>query len=220
MSNLKGLETVILSPKDYDEVFELLREAYIPREPVCISLGGSYEEVEPLFAQLVPSTLKSEASIGLRDVSSGKVVAFMLNVIIDSPDFKLFKDGNLGSEKADLYSKLMQDFCKNVDVFCGGQFKKNLELLLLCVHPNYGKRGIGAELIKMSEKKGREMGCDIATIQAVNIVTDHIVRKLDYREIARMDMSKRKKDNGELLLDMDLFSANGTTHLTYFSKIL
>ncbi|XP_066979596.1 uncharacterized protein [Macrobrachium rosenbergii] len=220
MSNLKGLEQVVLSPKESDEVYELLRDAYVPREPVCIGLRSSYDELKPLFESVIPHTLTNGISIGLKDSSSGKVVAVMLNVVIDSPDFQLFKNGELGSEKADLYSKLLQDFCAGVDVFNGSQFKKNLELLLLCVHPNYGKRGIGAELIKMSENKGRAMGCDIATIQAVNIITDHIVRKLGYQEVSKMDLSERRKENGEPLVDMELMRANGTTHLTYLSKRL
>ncbi|XP_064086686.1 uncharacterized protein LOC135201585 [Macrobrachium nipponense] len=220
MSNLKGLEQVALSPKENDEVYELLRDAYVPREPVCIGLRASYDELKPLFESLVPHTLTSGASIGLREASSGKVVAYMLNLVIDSPDFELFQKGGLGSEKADLYSKLMQDFCAGVDVFNGGQFKKNLELLLLCVHPSYGGRGIAAELIKMSENKGRAMGCDIATIQAVNVITDHIARKLGYQEICRIDMKERTKENGEALVDMELMEANGTTHLIYLSKRL
>ncbi|XP_066979828.1 uncharacterized protein [Macrobrachium rosenbergii] len=213
------LETFILSEKDKDGVRELVDVAYIPYEPVCVGVKSTAKEMTPFIAGLANRGLGGGASYGMREKPSGRIIAIMSNFIVTPDDSEIFQETKYDEEKSNWYSEVMRDFSTGVDVF-QGKFKKCLELMILCVHPDYVKRGLAKKLIKLSEEKGREMGCDVASIQATNIITYHISKKLGYEEVHRQELDELKDENGRPVLDMEFLKTDGTTFLSYLTKAL
>ncbi|XP_068214740.1 uncharacterized protein [Palaemon carinicauda] len=217
----EDLEEFPITSQDADDIYNLTRVSYVNREPLCLGLHMSFEEFLPLLKEVFPPTFDSQVSFGMREKSSGRLVAFMLSRILhpDAPD--IFQEGGQENEKANQYTKVLHDLCRDVDVFNKGRFKKQLELQCLNVHPDYNKRGLAFKLIQMSEEKGRDLGCDVATIQAVNVVTDHIAEKMGYSTIKKTDVKTLTDATGRLLLDVEAVTEKaGTSHFNYFVKAL
>ncbi|XP_064111978.1 uncharacterized protein LOC135219275 [Macrobrachium nipponense] len=125
------------------------------------------------------------------------------------------------TEKSNQYSKVLHDLCADVDILKDGRFNKQLELQCLCVHPNYGNKGLGMKLVRLSEEKGKDLGCDVATIQAVNAVTDHIAKKTGYTTVRRVDVRDIRDETGRPLLDLEAVrEGTGTSYFTYYMKKL
>ncbi|XP_066979830.1 uncharacterized protein [Macrobrachium rosenbergii] len=213
------LETFILSEKDKEGLRELLEVGFIPYEPVCVGMKSTVQEMLPLVARMGNKGLGGGASHGMREKSSGKIIAVMSDFIVTPDDNEIFQETKYDEEKSNWYSNVLCEFSAGVDVF-HGKFKKCLELMVLCVHPDYTRRGLAQELIKLSEEKGREMGCDVASIQATNIITYHISKKLGYEEVHRQELDELKDENGRPVLDMEFLKTDGTTFLSYLTKAL
>lgn len=219
MGKPEGLEIFALSEKDMEDFRDLMENVFIPYEPVCAGRKGTAKELLPFILGFGVKGLTSGASFGMREKPSGRAIAVVSNYIITPEDTAITEDIRYDEEKSNWYSGVMAEFNTGVDVF-KGKFKKCLEITSLCVHPDYMGKGLAQELIRMSEEKGREMGCDVASIQASNIITYHISKKLGYEEIRRQEIDTLKDQNGRPVLDMEFMKTNGTTFLSYLTKAL
>lgn len=216
------LEEILITPQDGDDIFDLIKTSYVDREPLCVGLHLTFEDYLPLLKNVVPPTLYSNVSFGMREKSSGKLVAFILSrILVPQDDPILFQEGGYETEKTNHYTKVLYDLCSDIDVLQDGKFKKQLELQCLSVHPDYSNRGLGRKLLQMSEEKGKELGCDVATIQAVNVVTDSMAKKAGYTTVRTTDIATIKDGTGRTLLDVDAVRNElGTSYFTYFMKEL
>ncbi|XP_064103496.1 uncharacterized protein LOC135213513 [Macrobrachium nipponense] len=221
-SNEEVLEEILITPKDGDDIYDLMRVSYVDKEPLCVGLHMTFEEFFPLLKKVLPPTFDSKVSFGLREKSSGKLVAFILGrILLPEDDPEIFPEGGYEVEKSNHYSKVLYDLCSDIDVFRDGRFKRQLELQCLSVHPDYGNRGLGRKLLQMSEDKGKELGCDVATMQAVNAFTDRIAKKMGHSTVRRTDITTIKDGTGRPLLDVDAVrNGLGTSYFTYFMKEL
>ncbi|XP_066957085.1 uncharacterized protein [Macrobrachium rosenbergii] len=149
-------EEFVITLKDENAIHNLIRGTYVDREPLCLGLHMTFEEFLPYMKKSLTPTFESEVSIGVRDSASGRLVAFMLNrVLVPEGDLEIFGEGGLETEKSNKYSKVLHDLCAGVDILKNGRFNKQLELQCLCVHPNYGNKGLGMKLVRLSEEKGK-----------------------------------------------------------------
>ncbi|XP_066950884.1 uncharacterized protein [Macrobrachium rosenbergii] len=219
MSKSLGLETFTLSEMDEEGFRDLMEDAYIPYEPVCVGCKGTPKELLPFVLGFGIKGLTSGVSFGMRENPSGRVIAVVSNYTITPGDSAISEDVRYDEEKSNWYSDVVAEFSAGVDVF-KGKFKKCLDISSLCVHPDYMGKGLAQELIRMSEEKGREMGCDVASIQTSNIITYHICKKLGYEEIRRQEIDTLTDENGRPVLDMEFMKTNGTTFLSYLTKDL
>ncbi|XP_064086463.1 uncharacterized protein LOC135201445 isoform X1 [Macrobrachium nipponense] len=213
------LETFILSEKDKEGLRELVEVGYIPQEPVCVGIKSTAKEMAPFIADVGNRGLGSGASFGMREKPSGRIIGVMSNFVVTPDDSEIFQETKYDEEKSNWYSNVMRDFSTGVDVF-QGKFKKCLELMILCVHPDYTGKGLAKKLVKLSEEKGREIGCDVLSIQATNIITYHISKKLGFQEIHRQELDTLTDEKGRPVLDMEFLKTNGTTFLSYLTKAL
>ncbi|XP_064086458.1 uncharacterized protein LOC135201443 [Macrobrachium nipponense] len=214
-----GLDTFVLSEKDKEDFRALMEDVFIPYEPMCVGCKGTAKELLPFILGFGAKGLASGVSFGMKEKSSGRVIAAVSNYFITPEDTAITEDIRYDEEKSNWYSDVMAEFCAGVDVF-KGKFKKCLDITSLCVHPDYKGKGLAKELIRLSEEKGREMGCDVASIQASNIVTYHISKKLGFEEIHRQEVETLKDENGLPVLDMEFMKTNGTTFLSFLTKAL
>ncbi|XP_064086464.1 uncharacterized protein LOC135201445 isoform X2 [Macrobrachium nipponense] len=173
----------------------------------------------PFIADVGNRGLGSGASFGMREKPSGRIIGVMSNFVVTPDDSEIFQETKYDEEKSNWYSNVMRDFSTGVDVF-QGKFKKCLELMILCVHPDYTGKGLAKKLVKLSEEKGREIGCDVLSIQATNIITYHISKKLGFQEIHRQELDTLTDEKGRPVLDMEFLKTNGTTFLSYLTKAL
>ncbi|XP_066957338.1 uncharacterized protein [Macrobrachium rosenbergii] len=216
------LEEILITPQDGDDVYDLMKVSYVDREPLCVGLHMTYEEFLPLLKNVLPPTFESKVSFGMREKSSGKLVAFMLSrILLPQDDPEIFQEGGYETEKSNHYTKVLYDLCSDIDVLQDGKFKKQLELQCLSVHPDYSNRGLGRKLLQMSEDKGKELGCDVATMQAMNAITDRIAKKMGHSTVRKTDIATIKDGTGRTLLDVDAVrNGSGTSYFTYFMKEL
>ncbi|XP_066982598.1 uncharacterized protein [Macrobrachium rosenbergii] len=216
------LEEILITPQDRDDIYDLIKVSYVDREPLCVGLHMTSEEFLSLLEKVMPPTLDSKVSFGMREKSSGKLVAFMLSeIFLPQDDPEVFQEGRYGTEKPNLYMKVLYDLCSGIEVLQDGKFKKQLVLRCLSVHPDYSNQGLGRKLLQMSEEKGKELGCDVATMQAVNVITDSIAKKMRYTTVRRTDITTIKDGMGRTLLDVDAVKNRvGTSYFTYYMKEL
>ncbi|XP_064086465.1 uncharacterized protein LOC135201446 [Macrobrachium nipponense] len=213
------LETFILSVKDKEGLRELVDVGFVPKEPVCVGIKSTAQEMAPFVADVGNRGLRSGASIGIRKKPSGRIIGVMSNFVVTPGDSEIFQETKYDEEKSNWYSNVMRDFSSGVDVF-QGKFNKCLELMILCIHPDYTGKGLAKKLVKLSEEKGREIGCDVASIQATNIITYHISKKLGFQEVHRQELDTLTDERGCPVLDMEFLRSNGTTFISYLTKAL
>ncbi|XP_068214546.1 uncharacterized protein [Palaemon carinicauda] len=218
----EDFEQFVISGQDQEEIHNLIREAYVDREPLCVGLHITFEDFLPFLKKALPPTLESKVSLGVRKESDGKLVAFMLNrILLPRDNQELFGRGGFETEKANQYTRVLHDLCADVDILGGGRFEKQLELQCVCIHPDYSGRGLAMKLIQKSEAKGRALGCDVATIQAVSAITEHMAKKMGYTTVKKTDVKTLMDATGNPLLDLGAVAeGTGTTHFTYFMKKL
>ncbi|XP_064102220.1 uncharacterized protein LOC135212591 [Macrobrachium nipponense] len=216
------LHEIPITPQDEDDIYDLMKVSYVDRGPLCVGLHMTFEEFYPMLKKVLPPTFGSQVSFGLREKSSGKLVAFILSrILLHEDDQEIFPKGGFETEKSNHYTKVLHDLCSDIDVLQDGRFKKQLELQCLSVHPDYSNRGLGRKLLQMSEDKGKELGCDVATMQSVNAFTDRIAKKMGHSTVRRTDIATIKHGTGRPLLDVDAVrNGLGTSYFTYFMKEL
>lgn len=218
MSELESIESFVLTNNDWNDILRLFVTAYCPFEPLGLGLHITNEDLLPFIEDAMTICIGSNASFGMRDKSTGKAVGFILNMIIDSPDTELFSNTSYSTEESNLYAKVMYDFCSEVNVWAEDGVTKQIEMFMLAVEPEYRCQGLAKEFFRLSEEKGKEMGCNILSIQATNFITDIIATKRGYKRLQKLDISTLKKEDGQQLLDLS--AMNGNTHFTYLCKRL
>ncbi|KAK7022051.1 hypothetical protein SK128_004571 [Halocaridina rubra] len=172
--------------------------------------------MHPYLANVVDSCLPGNISVGMREKATGRLVGVMLNVIITPETDDVIQLGDYPTEKCRLYREMMEQLCLGTNVLRDFGKKKQFEFFLLTTHPDYSGKGLGKELIRVSEGICKENGCDVASIQASNPITEIIVSKMGFKVIKSFDVTSFKSKEGKQILDGT--NMNGTTHFTYLIK--
>ncbi|KAG7172413.1 uncharacterized protein LOC121861874 [Homarus americanus] len=90
-----------------------------------------------------------------------------------------------------------------------------LELFAVCVHKDYGGRGIAAMIIKKTLELGDEQGCRLAVVQIANSLSEKIYNRLNFQTFKVLDLDTVADE-----FDLDTSIIPGETILSLMVKNL
>ncbi|CAG9768027.1 unnamed protein product [Ceutorhynchus assimilis] len=149
------IEYVSLTPDRLDETVQLLRNYFFTRETVCEAVGLSkIPEAIAECNEVVIDTAKHGVSVVAIDKESGKVIGALMNKIQDKNTsskqlYEEFIKKAKHPESKEIFNYLitMED---GADPFTPYNADCMMELVFLCVSPDYAQKGIGYMLCKVS----------------------------------------------------------------------
>ncbi|XP_076050475.1 arylalkylamine N-acetyltransferase 1-like [Oratosquilla oratoria] len=204
---------------DLEEAVEFHKHNYCGKEPLTVSLRLSFEERYPWIMKGLQKWLTSEATVLARDRSKGnRLVGYLLaTMLMPENRFAFSEMKEIPGEKMRIYAGILNHVESVCDYFKDGNVDKILELAVLCVNEEYKGQGIGGELVKQSEAIGRQLGAQLATTQATNIISQRVFEKLGFSSDYTLDYESYEAD-GKKVLDTKL--AGDSTCIKAMSKRL
>nr|XP_039253085.1 uncharacterized protein LOC120330270 [Styela clava] len=172
----------ILEECDCEVITAFMVKHFVGEEPISTHLQLSPEEGEMLFGPYVKNALWQKVSIGVYDKATGELVGIRINFLGENQD-KLqplpynMKEAPLNVQQFDqiLIYLFGTDMAKSLGT------SNYMELFLVAVRQDYGKKGITTELYKRSEKIARSRGIDILPVACTSAYTLKTTTKLGWK---------------------------------------
>ncbi len=89
---------------------------------------------------------------------------------------------------------MMEVLEEGLDLFSTYQTERILCLYLLCVHPAYGRRGLGRKLIQLSIEMAKDRGTGVIQTTAFNEYTFKAASSLGFDTLADLDFATFELD--------------------------
>ncbi|KAB7501907.1 hypothetical protein Anas_00023 [Armadillidium nasatum] len=122
---------------------------------------------------------------------------------------ELFREHFLPREQIlQMLLKILNHIESTVNIFEDEKLEKVLELAAITVNPKFSGQRIVYRLIEETEKRARQMGCQLITTQAANIISQHVFVKAGYETISEVDYETLELDGKRPL---KVSNMNGTT---------
>lgn len=192
-SDVDSVEYGILQQEEESEVTEFLLAHFFPYVPIAklVDMDVS-QEVKPWLTDFVHSILASPTSIGIRKQIDGQLIAIAINAIElsnqdeNSPDLADFVDP-IQHPKMRMNIAFLEQLTTLPDYLAGS---KVLNLFMLAVHPEYGRRQLGSTLVRLSVHLARRMGIKTLISQAVSYYAIRALEKFGFRSINQLDYNQ------------------------------
>ncbi|XP_047485410.1 uncharacterized protein LOC125036661 [Penaeus chinensis] len=204
MSDAADIDYFALGLEDFDESARLLEDDFFPREPLSIGTHLVTSASTGKIGRKLRECLASGVSFGARDVKTRSLVAVRLSYTATKEHSA--DEDPVDEEKSEYEIKvsgLIEEVASKVDVFQDHDVNKVLYMYMLCVRRNYGGRGIGKKLVRMTMERGKDLGCQLAFTTITNVLSGRIFAGLGYETRYTLDMSTPEGDRGMDLAAMD-----------------
>ncbi|KAL7647228.1 UNVERIFIED_CONTAM: hypothetical protein RMT77_002486 [Armadillidium vulgare] len=206
--------------KDYTEILALFREHFLPREQISIGLELPVEEHVLSFQDHLKNWIECEASVCAVYVPTQEIVGALLTKLLTRNDSETFgKEENFSkySSKLQMLLKILNHIENTVNVFEEEKLEKVLELAAITVNPKFSGQKIVYKLIEETEKRARQMRCQLIITQAANIISQHVFVKAGYETCSEVDYDTLELDGKRPL---KVSNMNGTTKAIVVKKHL
>ena len=221
----ESIQFDVIPAERIEDVLQFIAENFLPDEPVMRSLGI---ERNKLFDGWIGEAIKMGSSVMATD-STGKIIGVRLTEIVDKSNWvKKIMDRalmNLTPKIAWVFrDKKMRKWSKGLlhlsreikfdvwDLFDELGCRKILNDVCVCTSKESRVKGLGTELVKQGEARGKEKGCEYSVNMVTGLYSGKIFReKLSYTVMNEIIYSEFLDKNGNLYLN------NTREHLSCFT---
>ena len=206
-------ELMVLKPEDFEEVAVFLDKHYFTRDPICLGVHVVDAHVrEGNLSKKVRQTLCSGVSIGARVKANGELAGIRLSVI--KPSDECVEHLGPEVELIEIQEDVMKIFgmlWENVDEF--GDEQKILEMFMLCVAEEHGKKGLATKLVKECIRLGKAVGCNRSVVAISNRYSLFLYKKLEFEIVKVLDLTKLGPNYKGPPLDIDNMNGNSSLYV-------
>ncbi|XP_050727862.1 uncharacterized protein LOC127004344 [Eriocheir sinensis] len=204
MVDADSLQYSNLKEDDIKPVMDFMAEHFYPREPLSTGLHMTYEDNKEWISQSVADWVRSGVCVVARDPDTGKIGGTLLATILTREQANTYQQALTSPKtKVKTLHTILSVLEAAVDFF--ERYEKVdriLELAMMTVSPELAGRGVGRRLVQESEKRGRRLGCQLATAQATAVPSQRILYRLGYEALYTMDYTTFEIA-GDRVFDMD-----------------
>jgi len=180
LNRVAGIEYGVLESVELDAMSCLLAEQFSRHEPLAVAVGLPYAQIRAQVAAFGPKALAERLTIVARDSSTGELLGALLtedfatplptDVAMAAPDF-----APLGS--------LLEGLDNRYRAAHPVEPGTHLHLFMLGVATQVACRGVGSTLVATCLANGRQRGYTTAVTEATGAISQHVFRKLGFREL-------------------------------------
>ncbi len=209
--------------EDFAAIMQFLVESFLPNEPTtkALSITGN-EEIMQFLKPDVEQCLREPVSfVAVNCINEivGVRLSYLKN--LEHRDNNLCEEDiqnentvaedsreiSFHASPVDIlgnYLKFIEfDFHKLIPKDCTKLFKFNI----LCVSPDYARRGISSTLLRLSLEKAVHLGCTGVLATATNIITQNMFEKRSFKVLKMVEHKDILDENGRQLIKC----SDGTT---------
>uniref|UniRef100_A0A0A1WG81 Urease accessory protein UreF n=2 Tax=Zeugodacus cucurbitae TaxID=28588 RepID=A0A0A1WG81_ZEUCU len=164
--NNDEFEVRSLTKSGLEEALEILDKSFFLNEPICIACEIHLPEnaqARSELRELCRATADDGVSLVANHVQSGKIVGVLFNKLQyippngEDPFFIQFRKECTKSPQAQCLMDFMNHVDSETDVFELYKIDTLLELMFVATLPEWGRRGIGSQLIRYAIQLAREL---------------------------------------------------------------
>ncbi|RXG72464.1 hypothetical protein Avbf_11165 [Armadillidium vulgare] len=204
----------------FDELLTLYTEFFAPREPLGCGLHLKKEEIAKFLSQSAKDWIKCRTSVCAIFVPENKIVGAIFTKILNRNDQETFNEEDI-SQFTPGVQTLIKVLCKiesSYNVFeQDSDVNKVLEVAATTVDPSFSGNKLVYRMTEECERIARELGCQVATTQSTNKITQHIRKKMGFESRLRIEYQDIEVDG---VKPLDISAMNGTTGANIFVKYL
>ncbi|RXG57984.1 hypothetical protein Avbf_09356 [Armadillidium vulgare] len=204
----------------FDELMTLIKESFATRGPVICGLHLGKEEVLEFFSHSAKEWIKYQPSVCAIYIPENKIVGANLTKILTRNVQETFKDANISHYTPGVQTliKILSNIESSCNIFKQDETAdKVLEIAVLAVDLEFSGNKLSYRMNEESERIALELGCQIATTQATNKISQHIFRKIGYENRFWIDYRDVEVDG---IKPLDISAMHGSTGAIAFIKYL
>jgi len=216
MANIDEISIVKPGPEHIDQITRLLQESFVPREPLSVALGLTWEDETNGFGTNAETIVRDGCSFVALN-PEGRVVGCSISSVSNverghDPEHDFIP---IAGETAKLklartiLRGLMSGWTKEVP-----DCRTILEFGILCVEAQYAGRRIGERLVERSLRLAEELRVDYIYTVATNLRTQRVFAKLGFDTMRTKNCDEFLDEAGNQVLKM----SDGTTCLKWMVK--
>jgi len=182
-STMTEIECRVFQSSDTDAVVHLLAKAFSATEPPAVAMGLTQHEIENFVGLLCPKAAAEGLTIVAHAVDSEQIAGVMLTDDFAAPPE--LAAGQFSEKFLPIFAML-----ETLD----GQYRtkrsiapgEHLHLFMLGVDERFAGRGVAQEMVSACIANGYQKGFQHAVTEATGVVSQHLFRKLGFREQLRV----------------------------------
>ncbi|XP_053657113.2 uncharacterized protein [Cherax quadricarinatus] len=151
MSEVPALKYVVLGPADLDDVMTLLNKYFFPRESTYMIVGATTATRSD--EEDTEKCLESGVSVGSREQTTGRLVGVCLSYIITSNSSWYNDEAKCSTQAEVTMARILNTAKSRVDLFQDPTVKRVQYMVMSCVHPDYGRRGVCKKLGQIEDEQ-------------------------------------------------------------------
>jgi len=199
-----------LQPSDVEDVVAFMAEHFYPREPLSTGLHMTYEDNQEWIHNSVAHWLRSGTSVVARNPEDGSIAGTSLATVLTRNRNTSFDEAlDSPREKVKTLHTVLSVLEASVDFFAKSSVQKILELAMITVSAEYSGRGVGRCLVQESERRGRALGCEVATAQATAVASQRLFQRIGYQSLYELDYASFRIA-GQPVFDMTNMMGTGS----------
>ncbi|XP_071516620.1 arylalkylamine N-acetyltransferase-like 2 [Panulirus ornatus] len=203
MNEVSDLVYVVLTPGDWHDVLDLLKNHFYTREN--LRLGAGIDPAQPVTAsekKYIRTGLTTEVSVGAREKTTGRLVAVLIGIIITADDPHSYQAHENVTEEERRLVRAMQMLPNVTDMFQEEGVESVLLITRMCVHPDHGRRGVARRMTQIAIDIATKKGFQLAFSRTACLHTEKLFSSLGFQTHAVLDYRTRTDD----LLDLSRMS--------------
>ncbi|XP_011689090.1 PREDICTED: uncharacterized protein LOC105450781 isoform X2 [Wasmannia auropunctata] len=182
-----------LKEAQYEEALRLIKHHFFREEPMCKAIAFLQDEASvKTYLNLIRTWMKDTISLVALSLTSGRVVGVAVTRI------------NSNSDKSDTYNRvqnfdgdalekimgLINALIKRSNMYTELDCDAYLRVHILCVHPSYQQKGVGAALLKTCVQIASTLGIPAIGSVFTSGLSQSLALKLNFRLIAEIRYSR------------------------------
>ncbi len=188
--SINQLSYQLIDPTRDEEALAFSYDHYFINEPMGKATLDSPQEKTPILDTILTNCLKSnDLSMCAIDESSGKMAGLLLSHSCDVdtlPDSQETHDDYVASGIQPKHAPIFVIVDKALDhkqLLIDQKHKKMVYMLLLCVHGDYGQRGIATELVKRTMDHAiSKHGYSMFSVVCTGYYSQRVYEKLGFQK--------------------------------------
>lgn len=216
MASNEEIRIVTAGPEHTPQVLQLLKDEFLPREPLASSIGYTWDELGPHFATKMGAVIEEGYTFVALN-SAGRVVGCRISSKkeiekdkVPEPDYiELSGDTEKVNLLRSIFNALMKGWTKELP-----DSHVVLEFMLMCVAKDYGQRGIAERLVQKSLALAEELQVDYVYTIATNWRSQRVFDKLSFTTLRVKNYDEFVDENGKPKLTM----TDGSTCMKWMVK--
>ena len=199
----------IITPDRFEEAIGIMRDFFVPDEPLCIAYDVKWSED---YYNMVTDVLKSNMSVCLINKESEEMMGVRLMNVVSKSDKPFDLAGISDVPLRELFSFLIQE--ANVpDMFERFGSDEAAHFFSLAVHSKYRKLGVGSRLLGGAIAMCRELGAKGIKGEGTSSFSQRIYEKEGFETVLTCPYENYKTPSGQSMRETTGVHSNMKVYL-------